>query len=140
MLLAHGTVIALIDGENFELYRNSGTDGEIALTVMETPKLDSSNHSGAGHHNRPGNHSGSLVSEDAHAKAAAEWLNTQVLGHKIEKLIVIAPPRALGELRKHYHKQTELAVVAELHKDLAKIPLHDLPPHFTQIGEAVEEA
>jgi len=25
MLLPHGTVIALVDGENLELYRNSGT-------------------------------------------------------------------------------------------------------------------
>ncbi len=118
MLLAHGTVIALIDGQNFELYRNAGTDSEVALVVMETPKLDSHNHSDAGHHDSSGNHAGHLVDEDSHAKAATEWLNTQVLGHKIDKLIVIAPPRTLGELRKHYHKQTEQAVVAELSKDL----------------------
>jgi protein required for attachment to host cells len=118
MLLAHGTVIALVDGQNFELYRNAGTEGEVALVAIETPKLDSHNHSDAGHHNRPGNHAGNLVNEDAHAKAATEWLNSQVLGHKIEKLIVIAPPRTLGELRRHYHKQTEQAVVAELSKDL----------------------
>jgi len=118
MLLAHGTVIALVDGRNLELYRNAGTEAEVELTELDAPKLDSHNHSGAGHHNSPGNHAGNLVDEDAHAKAATEWLNSQVLGHKIEHLVVIAPPRTLGELRKHYHKLTEQALLGELHKDL----------------------
>ncbi len=32
---------------------------------------------------------------------------------------MIAAPRTLGELRKHYHKQLELKLVGELPKDLA---------------------
>lgn len=118
MLLPHGTVIALIDGKHFELYRNAGDEAEPQLTAMDAPKLDSHNHSGAGHHSSAGNHAGHQVDEDAHAIAATEWLNSQVLGHKIERLVVIAPPRTLGEVRKHYHKQTERAVVKELGKDL----------------------
>ncbi|MEP7222940.1 MAG: host attachment protein [Novosphingobium sp.] len=118
MLLAHGTVIALVDGENFELYRNAGTEGEVELTTIEAPKLDSQNHSDTGHHSRSGNHADSQVNEDAHANAATHWLNSQVLGHKIDKLVVIAPPRTLGEMRRHYHKQTEGALVGELPKDL----------------------
>ena len=118
MLLPHGTVIALIDGKNFELYRNTGDEAEPQLTTVDAPKLDSHNHSGAGHHSSAGNHAGHQVDEDAHAIAATEWLNSQVLGHKIEQLVVIAPPRTLGEVRKHYHKQTERAVIKELGKDL----------------------
>ena len=34
----------------------------------------------------------------------ADWLNKEVLGHRIDDLVVIAAPKALGELRKHYHK------------------------------------
>ena len=41
-----------------------------------------------------------------------------MLGHKIEQLIVIAAPRTLGELRHHYHKLLERALIAELAKDL----------------------
>jgi protein required for attachment to host cells len=118
MLISHGTVIALIDGQNFELYRNAGTEAEPDLTALPSPKLDTHNHSGAGHHSSPGNHSDKQVSEDIHVNAAAQWLNAAVLGHKIESLVIIAPPRTLGELRHHYHKQTERAVVKELHKDL----------------------
>lgn len=118
MLLPHGAVIALVDGKKFELYRNSGDEAEPELSAIEAPKLDSHNHSGTGHHSSAGNHADRLVDEDAHAAAAAAWLNGQVLGHKIKDLVVFAPPRTLGELRKHYHKFTERALLKEYHKDL----------------------
>jgi len=118
MLLPHGTVIALVDGQNLELYRNAGNEAEPELAALDAPKLDSHNHSGSGHRSSPGNHADKQVSEDAHATAVVNWLNSQVLGHKIDKLVVFAPPRTLGELRRHYHKQTEAAVLKEFDKDL----------------------
>lgn len=122
MLLPHAAVIALVDGRNFELYRNKGDEAAPELEVLDSPRLDSHIHSSASHHSRPGNHADGLVNEDAHAAAAASWLNQQVLGHKIDKLVVFAPPRTLGELRKHYHKLTTQALVKEYHKDLVGRP------------------
>lgn len=122
MLLAHGTVIALVDGQKFELYRNAGNEAEPELAAMDAPKLDTHNHSGGSHHSSSGNHADGLVAEDAHAIAAVNWLNSQVLGHKIENLVVFAAPRTLGEMRRHYHKQTERAILKEVHKDLAGKP------------------
>lgn len=118
MLLPHGTVVALVDGHKFELYRNAGNESEPELTALPAPKLDSHNHSSVGHHSSSGNHAGHLVEEDAHANAAAQWLNSQVLGHKIEHLVVIAAPRTLGEMRRHYHKQLERSLVTEISRDL----------------------
>jgi protein required for attachment to host cells len=118
MLIPHGTVIAVIDGKNFELYRNGGNEGEPELTALKAPELDEHNHSGGGHHASSANPIGHLSDEDAHVSAVAQWLNSEVLGHRIEKLAVIAAPRALGELRRHYHKQLELSLVCELSKDL----------------------
>ncbi|KPL67455.1 hypothetical protein SZ64_04660 [Erythrobacter sp. SG61-1L] len=119
MLLPHGAVIALADGSKFELYRNSGNEAEPELTALPSPKLDEHNHgSGGRHYSSAGNPQASLQEEDAHAAGVAAWLNSQVLGHKIEKLVVFAAPRTLGELRKHYHKQTEHALLGEFHKDL----------------------
>lgn len=118
MLLPHGAVIALIDGHKFELYRNNGNEASPELAEQAPPKLDTHNHSGASHHSSAGNHSGQLVNEDAHAIAAVDWINAQVLGHKITDLVVIAAPRTLGEMRRHYHKQTEKALLGELAKDL----------------------
>lgn len=119
MLLPHGAIIALVDGSKFELYRNSGNEAEPELAPLPAVKLDEHNHgSGGRHYSSAGNPQDSLQDEDAHAAGVAEWLNSQVLGHKIDKLVVIAAPRTLGELRKHYHKQTEAALLGEFHKDL----------------------
>ena len=119
MLLPHGTVVAVIDGKSFTLYRTAGTEAAPDLQPAPSPKLDTHNHSGASHHSTPGNHAATLVTEDVHAMAAVHWLNQEVLAHRIEHLVVISPPRTLGEARKHYHKLTENALVGELTKDLA---------------------
>jgi protein required for attachment to host cells len=116
MLLPHGTVIALLDGETFELYRNEGTEAEPSLIALDDPKLDDTNHSAGSHSSSPGNHDGNMMDEDAHAVGAANWLNEQVLGHKLEHLVIFAAPRTLGELRKHYHKLTAQAVLKEINK------------------------
>ena len=118
MLLPHGTLVALVDGDKFELFRNAGNEGEPELVAAASPKLDVSNHSGASHHSVPGNHDDRQVAEDVHAIAATEWLNEQVLSHKLDDLVVIASPRALGEMRRHYHGQLKLKLLGELDKDL----------------------
>ena len=118
MLLPHGTVIALLDGQHFELFRNFGDPGAPELTALDEPALDSTNHSGTSHHSSSGNHDRGMVGEDSHAAAAANWLNEQVLGHKITDLVIFAAPRTLGELRKHYHSRTQQAILKEYNKDL----------------------
>jgi len=118
MLIPHGAVIALVDGEDWQILRNSGTEAEPELTEMATPELVESNHGSGGRHAvSSANPSGNQRDEDAHAAAVAEWLNRQVQDHKIEQLVVIAPPRTLGELRHHYSKAVQRAVIGELAKD-----------------------
>ncbi|NBC35397.1 attachment protein [Novosphingobium sp. FSY-8] len=114
MLLPHGTVIAVIDGRNFHLFRNSGDEATPELTDLPAPKLDTHNHSAGSHHG-----STATMTEDSHAIAAVEWLAHEVQGHRIEHLVVIAPPRAMGELRKHYTKPLEKALLGEVSKDLS---------------------
>ncbi len=127
MLLPHGTVIVLADGRQLELYRNTGNEAEPHLEALSAPSLDEHDKSsGAHHHSSSGNPQAHLLEEDSHAAAIASWLNQQVLGHKIDHLVVIAAPRTLGELRRHYHKQTEQALVGELPKDLVGRPAAEL--------------
>lgn len=119
MLLAHGTVIVVADGRNLELYRNGGNEAAPELASLPVPRLDAHNKGSGGRHNSSsGNPTGNQLDEDAHAAGIAEWLNTEVIGHRIEKLVVIADPRTLGELRRHYHGQTKAALLGELAKDL----------------------
>lgn len=113
MLIPHGTVIAVIDGKACELYRNAGTEAAPELSAMETPALVEHNHSSGGSHASPHEQD-----EIAHCAAVADWLNRQVLGHKIVQLMLIAPPRALGELRHQIGKATQTAIIKELAKDM----------------------
>lgn len=120
MLLPHGTIVALVDGKKFDIFRNSGNEAQPELVAIDSPRLDEHNKSaGAHHYSSSGNPTGHLLDEDAHAAAVAQWLNEQAIGNKIANLVVIAAPRTLGELRRHYHKQLESVLLGELSKDLA---------------------
>lgn len=119
MLLPHGTVIAVMDGKDWTLFRNDGNEATPELTTQPKPALVEQNHGSGGRH---GSSAGTAdvhqLNEDAHAAAVADWLNRQVTDHKITHLVVIAAPRTLGELRHHYSKALEHVLLGELPKDL----------------------
>ena len=120
MLLPHGAIVAVVDGRHFELFRNSGNEAEPALATIDTPGLDEHDKSAGVHHDSStANPSGHLLDEDAHVAAVVTWLNAQVGSGKIGHLVVVAPPRALGEMRRHYSAQLERILVKEIPKDLA---------------------
>jgi protein required for attachment to host cells/fucose permease len=110
---------AIHEGRTIGEARRSRQFWALLLDPLPAPALDAHNHSGGSHHSSSGNHAGSLVAEDAHAIAAVNWLNAQALAHKIEYLVLIAAPRTLGEMRRHYHKQLEQELMGELTKDLS---------------------
>lgn len=45
---------------------------------------------------------------------------------KFDNLIVIAAPRTLGELRKHYHKALSAKLLGEIAKDLTSHAIADI--------------
>ena len=60
------------------------------------------------------------------AVATAAWLNQEVLGRRIDDLVVVAAPKSLGELRKHYHKALQAKLLGELAKDLTGHSVADI--------------
>lgn len=127
MLIPHGTTIAVADGAGLKLYRNGGREAEPKLTPLPAPELTGhSKDSGKRHRSSAANPDDQNVGEDSFIAAVADWLNKQVLEGKIEHLVVVAAPKALGELRRHYHKALSEKLVAELDKDLIDRPLAEL--------------
>jgi protein required for attachment to host cells len=127
MLLPHGAIVAVVDGKRLELYRNGGNEATPVLAPLTSPKLDEHNKAAGAHHlSSSANPAKSQLGEDAHAAAVATWLNQQVAARSIEHLVVIAAPRTLGELRRHYAKALEGALIGELHKDLMGRGAHDV--------------
>lgn len=53
-------------------------------------------------------------------------LKRRALAHDYDKLIVVAPPAALGEMRKHYHKEVQNRLVGEIAKDLSNHPVPEI--------------
>jgi protein required for attachment to host cells len=66
------------------------------------------------------------LEEDRFAADAADLLKKRALSNDYDALIVVAPPRTLGELRKHYHKEVSDRLTGELSKDLTGHPIPDI--------------
>ena len=64
--------------------------------------------------------------EDQFSAGIVQFLNQQVLGGKIQNLVIVAAPRALGEMRKHYHKSLSAVLLGELAKDLTGHSMADV--------------
>ena len=127
MLLPHGTIVVLVDGEKFELYCNSGDEAQPHLDPQPVPKLDEHNMGSGGHHqSSSANPDGGMLLEDAHAAGVASYLNKQATIHAFKHVIVIAAPRTLGELRRHYNRQLQDVLLGEVHKDYCGRPVADI--------------
>jgi len=53
---------------------------------------------------------------------------------KFDNLIVVAPPKIMGEIRQKMSKPVKQALDGEITKDLTKLPLNDLPEHLSGTG------
>ncbi len=127
MHIPKGAMIAIADGEILNLFANTGDGATPKLTSLPDAEVDTSNKgSGGRHHSSAGNPSDSQLDEDGFAAGTAKILNSRVLAGKIEHLIVVAAPRTLGELRKHYHKALSAVLVGEIPKDLTGHTVADI--------------
>ncbi len=63
------------------------------------------------------------------AKAVKEGLNA----HSFEQLVLVAPPKALGQLRDELDPQAAKLVTSELHKDLTHLTPHQLGEHLQDV-------
>ena len=152
MHVANNTVVLVADGRKLLFLRNKGDATDLDLQV-ETAQENanpadrdqatdaagraSSSAGGGGHGSAPaGSAPGTRSSvgetdyhqleEDRFSADAADLLKRRVLAHDFDHLIVVAPPRTLGELRKHYHGEVSKRLAGELGKDLTGHPIADI--------------
>lgn len=139
MRLPHDAVVLVADGRKMLFLRNEGDSVSPNLVVehaeeQANPK-DSDQKSDA-----PGLSYSSVGSgrstmdevdfhqqaEDRFAADAGAILQRRALANEFESLIVIAPPRMLGELRKLYHGEVSSRLIGELDKDLTRHPIPEI--------------
>jgi protein required for attachment to host cells len=151
MRVPHNSRILVADGRKMLFFRNEG-DGEFPNLEVEGKRVDDnppdreqgtdqpgrtfsaagSPRTGAGVNMGANNRSAYAetdfhqLEEDRFAAEAAELLKQRALRNEFEALVVVAPPKTLGELRKHYHKEVEKRVLAEIPKDLTNLPVEEI--------------
>ena len=118
MNLPNGALVAVVDGEKLALFRNTGHGADISLTAQSIPEIADRVVGSAGRASSGANPDNDTQAEDGFAMGVAEVLNKRVLNGKVDDLLVIAAPKTLGELRKHWHKELSSRLVGEIAKDL----------------------
>ena len=73
------------------------------------------------------------------AKLAAR-LDKAVLAGETQSLIVVAPPRAIGVLRRQYSAHIRQALKAEVEKDYVRMPVADIARHLSSVRDALHGA
>lgn len=145
MWIDHGAMVLVADGRKMLFFRNRG-DRMAPNLEAETVKLqdnpadrDHSSDAPGRAFNSVGSHRSAMEQTDFHqleearfAVEAADMLKRRALANDFEKLIVVAPPTALGEMRKHYHKEVQSRLVGEIAKDLANHPVPEIEKIIAQ--------
>ena len=144
MQVPHNAFVVVADGRKMLFLRNEG-DAEFPNLQVEKKVVDRHNPShndqatdlaggASGTRTSGGSWGGGNMEEvDFHqleenrfAADTAELLKKRALNNDFESLIIIAPPRTLGELRKHYHKEVSARLMGEIDKDLTNHPIADI--------------
>jgi protein required for attachment to host cells len=70
------------------------------------------------------------LEEHRFAAEVAAMLERTVRDRGVETLVVVAPPRALADLRKAFHPEVKKRIIAEIDKDLTKHPIDQIEKHL----------
>ena len=139
MYVPNNSFVVVTDGEKMLFFRNEGGDEYLKLSVER--KREQENPADRDQKaDQPGRAFDSLgngrsayeetdfhqLEEDRFAAETAEMLKRRALRNEYDKLIIVAPPRTLGELRKHYHKEVEKRLAGEIAKDLTGHPVAEI--------------
>lgn len=137
MNIPHDTLLLVADGEKMMFLRNHG-NGPQPEFQMETrqDRPDLPDNAGAsGKATGGGDQDYKQDEENRFAADMAHQLRARALAHDFEALIIIAPPRTLGELRKNLHSEVEKRVIMELAKEMTDRPIPDITAMILSCGE-----
>lgn len=141
--LPEGAWVVVCDGRKALILENIG-DGEFPdLRTRDVDKQDDPQTSDLGT-DRPGrvqqsaNSRRSAMEEtDWHEQAEEAFLtdlirrlDAALLSKEVKDLVIIAPPRALGALRKVYSNHIRSALIAEIDKDLTAMPVDQIEKYL----------
>jgi len=164
MALPNQALVLVADGRKMLFFRNHGDENQIDLRTeahderqdakdsdLKTDLAGAAAHSagaagsgvgaqGGGHVSRPAMDETDYhqLEEDKWVKEAADELKKRALRNDYDALVIVAPPKALGVLRKELHKEVEKRIIKTINKEMTDRPIPDIEQLL--VGEAAPPA
>lgn len=146
MIISRQAWIVVADGGRANIYKNVGEIGEVKLTLVRSTNQHTEHTHDLGR-DQPGRLSGNSghaksalestdlhqVAEDKFLKAVVEHLAQDVQDGQCKEIVLIAPPHALGEMRKHLPANVAKLVVSEMSKDYTHMAINELQKTLVNI-------
>ena len=144
MPLPNNALVLVADGRKTLFFRNHGDENQIDLrTEAHEERKDRKDReiktdapgtaatrqsSGGGDTFRPAMEETDFhqQEEDRWIKDAADELKKRVLRNDFDALAIVAPPKALGVLRKALHKEVERRIICTVNKEMSGRPVPDI--------------
>jgi protein required for attachment to host cells len=139
MPLPHNALVLVADGRKMLFFRNRGDENQIDLRTeshdarqdrkeryFRTDAPGTVKQSFGFGHSTYEETNFQQQEADRWIKDAAEALKARVLRGDFDALAVVAPPRALGFLKKCLHKEVERRLVCTVNKEMSGRPIPDI--------------
>ena len=139
MPLPHNALVLVADGRKVLLFRNCGDENQIDLRTetheerkdrkdrdIKTDAPGTTRQSGGFGHSTYEETDFQQQEEDRWIKDAADELKDRVLRNDFDALAIVAPPKALGVLRKCLHTEVEKRLVFTVNKEMSGRPVPDI--------------
>ncbi|MEO6225064.1 MAG: host attachment family protein [Sphingomicrobium sp.] len=139
MPLPNNALVLVADGKKTLFLRNHGDENQIDLRTEAHDERDDrkdrdlktdgpgSVHQSAGYGRSTYEETDfHQQEEDRWIKDAADDLKARVLRNDFDALAIIAPPKALGVLKKSLHKEVERRLVCTVNKEMSGRPIPDI--------------
>jgi protein required for attachment to host cells len=154
MPIPNNALVLVIDGRKMLFFRNQGDQNQIDLRTEAHDERDDASFDRELKRDAQGTASTSSgfgrdsmeetdfkqQDEDNWVKEAAENLRKRALRNDFEALCIVAPPKALGVLRKALHKEVEKRLVCSINKEMSGRPIPDIEALITSQTKADEPA
>jgi protein required for attachment to host cells len=140
MPLPHDALVLVADGRKMLFFRNHGDENQIDLRTESHDARQDRKDRDFFKTDVPGTEKQSFgygrstyeetdfhqLEEDRWIKEAADELKARVLRGDFEALAIVAPPKALGVLKKCLHKEVEKRIVCTINKEMSGRPIPDI--------------
>ena len=142
------TYVLVADGARARLYANHGVGKGLQPVSGATHKADLHHHDREILTDKPGRSFGSVGEGRSALEPQTEWhrfekhkfaremakvLDAAAATKSFDRLILVAPPATLGDLRMELGDATRRMVTAELPKDLTRHAEQELPQHLSTV-------